>query len=133
MQKQGPMYPEVEFLHSSTPGRGRTKGSAVMDVSTANGQPTAVRDGERADLARLIRQFRAGGPLTRADVVRLSGLSRVTANLRLDALLSARLVVPGEPGTSTGGRRPAAFTFNNQRGVLLIADMGATGMRIAVC
>jgi predicted NBD/HSP70 family sugar kinase len=53
--------------------------------------------------------------------------------LRLDALLTARLVVPGEPGSSTGGRRPAAFTFNSQRGVLLIADMGATGIRIAVC
>lgn len=86
-----------------------------------------------ADLHDILTIFRAGQPMTRADVVRVSGLSRATANLRLDALITAGLVVPVEPATSTGGRPAALFAFNRDRGVLLVADLGATAMRVALC
>ena len=81
----------------------------------------------------LLALFRAGQSLTRADVVRASGLSRVTANQRLDALVAAHLVVAEESATSTGGRPAGLFAFNRHRGVLLVADIGATAMRIALC
>ncbi len=86
-----------------------------------------------ADVHNILRIFRTGAPMTRADVVRVSGLSRATANLRLDALITAGLVVSAEPATSTGGRPAALFAFNRARGVLLVADLGATAMRVALC
>src|SRR3954452_19223300 len=93
----------------------------------------AGRNGERIDLVRLLAMFRSGDRLTRADVIKGSGLSRANANLRLDTLVSAGLVIPAEAANSTGGRPPALFAFNRNRGVLLAADMGATAMRVALC
>ena len=86
-----------------------------------------------ADLYDVLSLFRTGQPLTRGDVTKLSGLSRSTSNQRLDALIAADLVVAAESGTSTGGRPAGLFTFNNRRGVLLVADIGATAMRVALC
>jgi predicted NBD/HSP70 family sugar kinase len=77
--------------------------------------------------------FRSQSHLTRADVMQRTGLSRSTVNQRLDALLAAGLVVSSGGGASTGGRPAGQFSFNKDRGVLLVADIGATGMRIAVC
>ncbi len=91
------------------------------------------RGAPTADLFEMLTMFRPGSPLTRADVIRRTGLSRSTANQRLDALMTARLVVTAESGTSTGGRPASLFTFNRNRGVLLVADIGATAMRVALC
>jgi predicted NBD/HSP70 family sugar kinase len=81
----------------------------------------------------VLQLFRGRPSLTRADVMQLTGLSRSTVNQRLDALLSAALVVPSGEGSSTGGRPASRFTFHQGRGVLLVADIGATGMRTALC
>jgi predicted NBD/HSP70 family sugar kinase len=77
--------------------------------------------------------FRTQVSLTRADVMQYTGLSRSTVNQRLDALLAAGLVVPSGEGVPTGGRPASRFVFNHSRGVLLVADIGATGMRTALC
>ncbi|WP_433833896.1 ROK family protein [Actinoplanes sp. CA-015351] len=81
----------------------------------------------------VLQLFRTQPTLTRADVMAQTGLSRSTVNQRLDALLSAALVVPSGEGAPTGGRPASRFAFNSDRGVLLVADIGATGMRIALC
>lgn len=80
----------------------------------------------------VLTMFRSGQPLTRADVMARTGLSRSTSNQRLDALLAARLLI-SETGTSTGGRPADLIVFNRDRGVLLVADIGATAMRAALC
>jgi predicted NBD/HSP70 family sugar kinase len=41
--------------------------------------------------------------------------------------------VPSGEGAPTGGRPASRFAFNHDLGVLLAADIGATGMRTAVC
>ncbi|MFI7602971.1 ROK family protein [Actinoplanes sp. NPDC049681] len=84
-------------------------------------------------LGEVLALFRAQPSLTRADVMQQTGLSRSTVNQRLDALLAARLVVPSGEGSPTGGRPASRFTFHRDRGVLLVADIGATGMRTALC
>ena len=86
-----------------------------------------------AGLGEVLALFRAQTGLTRADVMQQTGLSRSTVNQRLDALLAARLVLPSGEGSPTGGRPASRFTFNSDRGVLLVADIGATGMRTALC
>jgi predicted NBD/HSP70 family sugar kinase len=77
--------------------------------------------------------FRVEPTLTRADVMQRTGLSRSTVNIRVDALLSGGLIVPSGEGARTGGRPASRFAFNHDLGVLLAADIGATGMRTAVC
>jgi predicted NBD/HSP70 family sugar kinase len=86
-----------------------------------------------AGLGEVLALFRAQPTLTRADVMHLTGLSRSTVNQRLDALLAAALVAPSGEGAPTGGRPASRFAFNSERGVLLVADIGATGMRTALC
>jgi predicted NBD/HSP70 family sugar kinase len=86
-----------------------------------------------AGLGEVLQLFRTRQSLTRADVMQQTGLSRSTVNQRLDALLAAALVVPSGEGAPTGGRPASRFTFNCDRGVLLVADIGATGMRCALC
>ena len=83
-------------------------------------------------LSDVLALFRASETLTRADVMRLTGLSRTTVSQRLDALLAIDLIVSA-PGDSTGGRPADRFVFNRNRGVLLAADIGATGFRAALC
>jgi predicted NBD/HSP70 family sugar kinase len=79
----------------------------------------------------LIREGRA---ITRTDVMDVTGLSRTTVMQRLGVLLSAGLLVEApEAGPSSGGRRPAALTFNEAVGVVLAADLGARHGRLAVC
>jgi predicted NBD/HSP70 family sugar kinase len=86
-----------------------------------------------AGLGEVLALFRAQPTLTRADVMQRTGLSRSTVNQRMDALLASALVVPSGEGAPTGGRPASRFAFNHDRGVLLVADIGATGMRTALC
>ena len=72
--------------------------------------------------------------VTRTDVMDVTGLSRSTVMQRLGVLLSAELLLEQpEAGPSSGGRRPAALTFNERMGVVLAADLGARHGRLAVC
>ena len=76
--------------------------------------------------------LRAHGPLTRADVMERTGLARATANQRLDVLVAAGLAVPTEGESTARGRPPGRFRFHHDRGVMLIADVGATSFRAAL-
>lgn len=73
--------------------------------------------------------FRRHGALTRAQVVALSGLSRATATHRLDALVRCGLLRPDEADRSTGGRPAGVFTLAEDRGRLLVADIGSSHAR----
>ncbi|MFN8195790.1 MAG: ROK family protein [Nocardioidaceae bacterium] len=88
-----------------------------------------LRDSPGA-LLQLFRAYPDG--LTRGEAVRLTGLSRTAVNQRLEVLLAARVLQP--IGSSAGGvGRPAdRFGVNPGRGVLLVADAGATGLRLAL-
>ncbi|MFJ4783740.1 ROK family protein [Streptomyces sp. NPDC088794] len=71
--------------------------------------------------------------LTKTDVVQQTGLSRTTVNQRLEGLLGAGLLVPAPEDARTRGRPAGRFVVNRDRGVLLLADIGATGLRTAIC
>ncbi|MFC5832665.1 ROK family transcriptional regulator [Nonomuraea insulae] len=70
--------------------------------------------------------------LTKTEVARLAGLSRTAVNQRIEALLAQSLIVPSSQDANTGGRPADRFDVNPERGVVLIADTGATGMRVAL-
>jgi predicted NBD/HSP70 family sugar kinase len=82
----------------------------------------------------VLRLIREGRAVTRTDVMDVTGLSRSTVMQRLGVLVSAGLVVEApEAGPSSGGRRPAALSFNKRMGVVAAADLGAGHGRLAVC
>jgi predicted NBD/HSP70 family sugar kinase len=80
----------------------------------------------------VLQLIRSSGPITRAELIDLTGLGRSTVSQRVEALLGANLIVPGAEAPSTGGRRPATLVFNQRAGLVLAADLGATHSRLAV-
>jgi len=84
-------------------------------------------------VGEVLALFRRHPSLSRSDVGSRAGLSRGTVNLRLEALLRAGLLVPSGEQASARGRPAGRFAFNAAGRVLLVADVGATGMGTAVC
>lgn len=76
--------------------------------------------------------FRTRGALTRAQVSDLTGLSRTALNQRLDVLVGAGLIVGSQGEVPTRGRPADRFYFNSTRGVVLVADVGASKMRVGL-
>lgn len=84
-------------------------------------------------LGTILAMLRGDEALTRTQIVQRTGLSRSTVNQRLEALLGADLVRTAGDTVPARGRPAETFTFNSARGILLVCDIGATGMRAALC
>ena len=76
--------------------------------------------------------MRRHGSCTRAQLVEATGLSRALVGQRLAALGGYGLVAEGDVGPSTGGRAPRQLRFRADVGHLLVADVGATSIDVAV-
>lgn len=63
----------------------------------------------RSDVLSLIRKK---GPISRADIAEVTGLSRPSISSIVDKLISADLVKEVGRGPSSGGRRPIMLKFN---------------------
>ena len=72
------------------------------------------------EVLALIRDGRAR---TRAELVRLTGLSRATVSQRVESLLGGGFVYEAGEAPSTGGRPPQTLAFNSDAGVVLVADL----------
>ncbi|MFC4058847.1 ROK family transcriptional regulator [Planomonospora corallina] len=86
-----------------------------------------------ATSGEVLRLIRTGEAVTRADIGRVTGLSRPAVSLRVTELLDRRLIVEDSEGPSTGGRPPTRLVFNAAGGVVLVASLGASRAQIAVC
>ncbi|MBO2445123.1 ROK family transcriptional regulator [Actinomadura nitritigenes] len=82
------------------------------------------------DVLRLIRE---DGVATRADLGRVTGLSRPAVASRVAELVARGLVVERADGPSTGGRPPARLAFNAAGGAVLVANLGQSRGQLAVC
>jgi predicted NBD/HSP70 family sugar kinase len=76
--------------------------------------------------------IRQRGPVSRAQISRVSGLSKPTVSLALGALESARLV--REAGRSSGGKGPSALLYelNPRAGWVVGIDVGRAWVRAAL-
>jgi glucokinase-like ROK family protein len=83
-------------------------------------------------LAAVLDAVRAEGPTTRSRLVHATGLSRAVISQRVAELVSLGLIGVGELGRSTGGRAPRMLRFRAEAGHLLVADVGATHIHVAV-
>jgi predicted NBD/HSP70 family sugar kinase len=99
-----------------------------MPQVEANVGSLPVLDAGTAALLGLVRDH---GPLTRADMTAATGWARVTVTSRLERLLDSRLLAVDETVNGTRGRPAVRYRLNSTRAVLLVADIGASGMRLA--
>lgn len=88
------------------------------------------RPSTAGDILRLIRE---DGVATRADLGRITGLSRPAVASRVASLISRGLVAERAAGPSTGGRPPARLEFNAAGGTVLVANLGQSRGQLAVC
>ncbi len=71
-------------------------------------------------------------PLSRADIVRLTHISKPTVSGLVNELLRRKIVAEIGAGKSKGGRKPILLCFEKSRKYLLAFEMGRVGYRIAL-
>ena len=100
---------------------------------SSGGRASAVPADDSLDaLVRILDDVRLGHARSRGELVALTGLGRGVVAERVGQLLERRLLVEEGLGSSTGGRPPRSLRFVDEAGHLLVADVGATGMRVAM-
>lgn len=82
------------------------------------------------EVLALVRSGQAG---TRADVARITGMSRTAVNARVSALVGAGLLAEGDLGPSTGGRRPTRLALDTSAGLVGAAALGRSRVQVGVC
>ncbi len=85
------------------------------------------------DLTATLALFWSGGHLTRAEVAERTGWARVTVTARIERLLEDGLLETFEEPANGRGRPATRYHLAAKAGTLLVADVGATGMRVARC
>jgi glucokinase-like ROK family protein len=83
-------------------------------------------------LVTILDELRSAGAQSRPELVARTGLGRGIVAQRVGELVDLGLVVEGDVGPSTGGRPPRRIGFRADAGHLLVADLGATSIDVAV-
>lgn len=86
-----------------------------------------------ASAGAVLGLIRSGTARTRADLGRLTGLSRTAVSARVSALLESGLVVEGEEAPSGGGRPPVTVRLNPDAGVVLAVAIGRSRVQLGIC
>jgi predicted NBD/HSP70 family sugar kinase len=115
-------------FHATLSILNRRRGACELTATRTNGGARSALFGA----GLMLELIRDGGAVTRADLVRRTGLSRSTVAHRLEVLIANGLVREDGATASTGGRPPATLAFNPGAGLVLVADLGATHSRLAV-
>ena len=73
-----------------------------------------------------------GKAVSRVKIMEVTGLSRSTVGQRLETLLANGYICAADNEVSTGGRPSGRLQINRDFGVMLLADIGAQQMQIAL-
>ncbi|KAF1019485.1 MAG: N-acetylglucosamine repressor [Pseudomonas sp.] len=74
----------------------------------------------------------SGKAVSRVKIMEVTGLSRSTVGQRLETLLANGYICAADNEVSTGGRPSGRLQINRDFGVMLLADIGAQQMQIAL-
>jgi glucokinase-like ROK family protein len=105
------------------------------------GRPTALErvynrsmptDESLKGLATVLDVVRRHGATTRTRLIDATGLSRAVVSQRVAELVEYGLLTEDGLGPSTGGRAPRRIRFRSEAAHLLVADLGATSIDVAV-
>lgn len=83
----------------------------------------------RAHVLRLIRQK----PLSRADIARLTGLTRAAVSIIVDKLIKEKLIIEGEAVKSLSGRHPVLLHLNTDAFCVYGIDVTRDGLFLTLC
>ena len=92
----------------------------------------AIPDESLDALVLVLDEVRLGRSRSRSELVERTGLGRAIVAQRVGELIERGLVLEGDLGPSTGGRPPRQLTFRSDAGYLLVADLGATSVDVAL-
>jgi glucokinase len=101
----------------------------ISDDHPAPGGPPRMRE---ANVRHLLRLLHRHAPCSRADLVRLSGLTAPTVSAAIGSLQKRDLVTAIGNGSSSGGRPPGLLEFNARHGYVVGADIGGSNVRLAL-
>ncbi len=107
-------------------GRGR-----AASEPAASG-PGPVPDEALDALVTILDEVRLGRSTSRGELATRTGLGRAVVAQRVGELIDRGLVTERGRGISTGGRPPRRLAFRSDAGHILVADLGATGIDVAV-
>ena len=80
----------------------------------------------------VLAAIRKHGPLSRTDLVRITGYSRPKMTLIVGRLVQQGILREVGEGESQGGRRPRMLHFDTSRGYVAGVDLGATSLSVAL-
>src|SRR5690242_19056252 len=103
--------------------------SASVGPSNGGSRPTSMREWNCRHLLQLLRRHM---PCSRADLVRISGLTAPTVSAAIDTLHRRGLVRFAGAGSPKGGRPPRILEFNARHGYVIGADIGGSGVRLVL-
>jgi glucokinase len=99
----------------------------LLDAEAQPSRPAHLRQVNARGLLRLLREH---NPCSKADLVRLSGLSAPTVSSAVSHLESLGLIENLGEGESSGGRPPGMLRFHASHGYVAGADIGGTRLRM---
>ncbi|WGD37294.1 ROK family transcriptional regulator [Lysinibacter sp. HNR] len=91
-----------------------------MHKNTVALKQTRVKTGD------LLQLMLDGTARTKTELIELTGLARSTVTGQVDQLVSLGLLRVGGESSSTGGRPPSRFVFNEKASIIAGIDLGAT-------
>ena len=103
--------------------------SASVGVQNGGSRPTSMREWNCRHLLQLLRRHM---PCSRADLVRISGLTAPTVSAAIDTLQRRGLVRFAGAGSPKGGRPPRILEFNARYGYVIGADIGGSSVRLVM-
>jgi glucokinase-like ROK family protein len=101
-------------------------------AATGDGGYEPLPDEVLDALVLVLDEIRLGTSKSRAELVARTGLGRAIVARRVQELLDRGLITEGELGPSTGGRPPRHLSFRAAGGQVLVADIGATSIAVAL-
>jgi glucokinase-like ROK family protein len=99
---------------------------AVATRKRKRARPPVEVPAHRPNLSEVMQLIWREQQLSRAEIARRKELSRSTVSQIVDELLELGLVKEVGAGESKGGRRPIVLQFDDDAGVVLGVDLGAT-------
>lgn len=88
-----------------------------------------MKEQNRSHVLRLIRK----NPVSRAEIARLTGLTRAAVTIIVDKLLEEKLIIEGEAVKSTSGRHPTLLNINNSVFYAYGIDITRDGCSLSLC
>ena len=84
------------------------------------------------DVLTVVDLVRRGRASTRQQLAQMTGMGRNTISSLLNTAVSLGLIAPNGSGPSTGGRAPATWRFRQEDGLVLVAGVHSSTLRLAV-